>query len=96
MTGSPDEVRNDRRVQEVYTGTGTPPATERAAGVAKENRVLRFEKVNAFYGESHILNDASLDCARRRNRSVVGPKRCRKIDIAQGTLRACGSGIGHH
>jgi ABC-type branched-subunit amino acid transport system ATPase component len=61
MTGSPDEVRNDRRVQEVYTGTGTPPATERAAGVAKENRVLRFEKVNAFYGESHILNDASLD-----------------------------------
>jgi branched-chain amino acid transport system ATP-binding protein len=61
MTGSPDDVRNDRRVQEVYTGTGTPPATERAAGAATENRVLRFEKVNAFYGESHILNDASLD-----------------------------------
>ena len=31
MAGTPDEVRNDRRVQEVYTGTGTPPATGRAA-----------------------------------------------------------------
>ena len=61
MTGSPDEVRNDRRVQEVYTGTGTPPATERIAGDGKRERVLRFENVNAFYGESHILSDASLD-----------------------------------
>src|SRR5262249_12399140 len=25
MTGTPEEVRNDRRVQEVYTGTATPP-----------------------------------------------------------------------
>jgi len=61
MTGSPHDVRNDRRVQEVYTGTGTPPATGRTSGEAKENRVLRFENVNAFYGESHILNNASLN-----------------------------------
>ena len=61
MTGTPEEVRNDRRVQEVYTGTGQPSATERAATGAGENRVLRFEKVNAFYGKSHILNDATLD-----------------------------------
>jgi branched-chain amino acid transport system ATP-binding protein len=61
MSGTPEEVRNDRRVQEVYTGTGQPPATERAANGAGENRVLRFEKVNAFYGKSHILNDATLD-----------------------------------
>ena len=25
MAGTPDEVRADRRVQEIYTGTGTPP-----------------------------------------------------------------------
>ena len=35
MTGSPDAVRNDRRVQEVYTGTGTPPATMRGAADGK-------------------------------------------------------------
>ena len=32
MEGTPDEVRADRRVQEVYTGTGTPLVTSRLAG----------------------------------------------------------------
>ena len=49
-------------MQEIYTGTGTPPVTGRAVGgAAGRAQVLRFEKVNAFYGKSHILNDASLD-----------------------------------
>ncbi|MDP3168025.1 MAG: branched-chain amino acid ABC transporter ATP-binding protein/permease [Hydrogenophaga sp.] len=61
MSGTPDEVRDDRRVQAIYTGTGTPPVTGRT-GVATGDRamVLDFDKVNAFYGKSHILNDASL------------------------------------
>jgi ABC-type branched-subunit amino acid transport system ATPase component/ABC-type branched-subunit amino acid transport system permease subunit len=62
MAGTPREVRADRRVQEIYTGTGTPPVTGRAVGgAAGREQVLRFEKVNAFYGKSHILTDASLD-----------------------------------
>jgi ABC-type branched-subunit amino acid transport system ATPase component len=62
MSGTPDEVRADRRVQEIYTGSGTPPVTGRVAGVAAERpQLLRFEGVNAFYGKSHILNDATLD-----------------------------------
>jgi len=62
MTGTPDEVRADRRVQEIYTGTGTPPVTGREAGEVRDRaQVLRFERVNAFYGKSHILTDASLD-----------------------------------
>jgi branched-chain amino acid transport system ATP-binding protein len=61
MSGTPDQVRDDKRVQEIYTGTGTPPVTGRS-GVASGDRplVLDFNKVNAFYGKSHILNDASL------------------------------------
>jgi len=62
MSGTPDEVRSDRRVQEIYTGSGTPPVTGRETGVARDRApVLRFERVNAFYGKSHILTDASLD-----------------------------------
>jgi len=62
MTGTPDQARADQRVQEIYTGTGTPPVTGRVAGQASERPVLlRFEGVNAFYGKSHILNNASLD-----------------------------------
>jgi ABC-type branched-subunit amino acid transport system ATPase component/ABC-type branched-subunit amino acid transport system permease subunit len=61
MTGTPDEVRADRRVQEIYTGTGTPPVTGRRADAVTARPVLRFERVNTFYGKSHILNDATLD-----------------------------------
>jgi branched-chain amino acid transport system ATP-binding protein len=61
VAGTPDVVRADRRVQEIYTGTGVPPVTSRAAGEAPGAAVLRFQAVNAFYGKSHILNDATLD-----------------------------------
>jgi ABC-type branched-subunit amino acid transport system ATPase component len=62
MAGTPEEVRADRRVQEVYTGTGTPPITGRIADETRGRaQLLRFTGVNAFYGKSHILNDATLD-----------------------------------
>jgi ABC-type branched-subunit amino acid transport system ATPase component/ABC-type branched-subunit amino acid transport system permease subunit len=61
MAGTPDEVRTDRRVQEIYTGTGIPPVTGRATDDTSRPSLLRFERVNAFYGKSHILNDATLD-----------------------------------
>jgi ABC-type branched-subunit amino acid transport system ATPase component/ABC-type branched-subunit amino acid transport system permease subunit len=72
MTGTPEEVRHDRRVQEIYTGTGKPPATERAAAGAGEKRVLRFENVNAFYGKSHIINDATLDVREGEIAALLG------------------------
>jgi len=62
MTGAPDAVRCDRRVQEVYTGAGTPAVTGRVSGQeGGAPPILRVRKVNSFYGKSHILNDASLD-----------------------------------
>jgi ABC-type branched-subunit amino acid transport system ATPase component/ABC-type branched-subunit amino acid transport system permease subunit len=61
MAGTPGEVRADRRVQEIYTGTGAPPPTHGTTGAMRERCVLRADRVNAFYGLSHILNDASLD-----------------------------------
>jgi branched-chain amino acid transport system ATP-binding protein/branched-chain amino acid transport system permease protein len=61
MAGSPDEVRRDRRVQEIYTGSGIPPVASGASTAAPGAMVLRFDGVNAFYGKSHILHDASLD-----------------------------------
>jgi len=60
MSGTPEEVRGDPRVQQVYTGTGTPPVSGRGSAAAGAP-LLRFEKVNTFYGKSHILADATLD-----------------------------------
>src|SRR3546814_4810068 len=52
----------DRRVQEVYTGKGTPAVTGRVdGGGAAVGTILKVEGINTFYGKSHILNDASLD-----------------------------------
>jgi ABC-type branched-subunit amino acid transport system ATPase component len=63
MTGTPDAVRTDRRVQEVYTGSGTPPVTGRSAAAENAARplLLKFEGVDAYYGKSHILDAASLE-----------------------------------
>jgi len=63
MTGPPDAVRADRRVQEIYTGTGIPEVEHsRSDDMAREAaQILRFEGVNTFYGKSHILHDATLD-----------------------------------
>ena len=63
MTGTPEAVRADRRVQEIYTGTGVPEVEHSRSDdiSASAAPVLRFEGVNTFYGKSHILHDATLD-----------------------------------
>ncbi len=63
MTGSPDAVRADRRVQEIYTGTGIPEITHHRTDETQDDaaQILRFENVNTYYGKSHILHDATLD-----------------------------------
>jgi branched-chain amino acid transport system ATP-binding protein len=63
MTGSPEAVRADRRVQQVYTGTGIPEVEHSRSDEACEAaaQILWLEGVNTFYGKSHILQDATLD-----------------------------------
>ena len=63
MTGPPGAIRADRRVQEIYTGTGIPEV-EHAHSVGRREsaaQILRVEGVNTFYGKSHILHNATLD-----------------------------------
>jgi ABC-type branched-subunit amino acid transport system ATPase component/ABC-type branched-subunit amino acid transport system permease subunit len=63
MSATPEAVRADRKVQEIYTGKGIPIVGHQRADEARPDAapLLRFERVNTFYGKSHILNDASLD-----------------------------------
>jgi branched-chain amino acid transport system ATP-binding protein/branched-chain amino acid transport system permease protein len=63
MTGTPEAVRADIKVQEVYTGSGTPVVADvmTQSAVTDAPPILRFEGVNTFYGKSHILHDATLD-----------------------------------
>ena len=63
MTGPPESVRADRRVQEIYTGTGTPAVAHSATLSAGKDTapMLRVSGVNALSVKSQILHDATLD-----------------------------------
>ena len=74
MTGTPDQVRADRRVQEIYTGTGIPQAEVARAAPAEIDAapLLQAASINAFYGKSHILHDAGLDVRAGEIVALVG------------------------
>jgi len=99
MSGTPEEVRTDRRVQEIYTGTGTPPAASRAAlekGNEKRAELLRFQQVNSFYGKSHILNDATLDVRQGEIVALLGRNGAGKTTLLKtlnGLVRAASGRI---
>jgi ABC-type branched-subunit amino acid transport system ATPase component/ABC-type branched-subunit amino acid transport system permease subunit len=103
MAGTPEQVRGDRRVQEIYTGTGQPPVVGRRAAASGEKCVLRFEKMNAFYGKSHILHDATLDVREGEIVALLGRNGagkstllktiCGLVPSASGTIELNGKSI---
>ena len=105
MTGTPEAVRSDRRVQQIYTGTGIPEVEHSRSDAARENaaEVLRFEGVNTFYGKSHILHDATLDVREGEIVALLGRNGAGKstllktiaglVPLASGTMRYEGRDI---
>jgi branched-chain amino acid transport system ATP-binding protein len=71
--GSVDDARNDAKVREIYIGSGTahvfsdPPPS--AAGA---NALLSVDKVDTFYGKSHIINGVSLDVSEHEIVALLG------------------------
>jgi ABC-type branched-subunit amino acid transport system ATPase component len=63
MSDAPAAVRADQRVQEIYTGKGIPEVTHQRMDESRSDGppLLQFDRINTFYGKSHILHDATLD-----------------------------------
>jgi branched-chain amino acid transport system ATP-binding protein/branched-chain amino acid transport system permease protein len=107
MTGTPDQVRKDRRVQEIYTGTGAAEVVRDRPSVEAANarQVLKFENVDAFYGKSHILHGATLDVREGEIVALVGRNGAGKttllrtlnglVPVASGTIEYEGRDITH-
>ena len=107
MTGPPEAVRSDRRVQEVYTGTGRPAvAHSPTLAAAKEAPpILRFAGVNTFYGKSHILHDATLDVRAGEIVALLGRNGAGKstllktlaglVPLSSGAIEFAGRDIAH-
>jgi branched-chain amino acid transport system ATP-binding protein len=105
MTGTPAAVRADRRVQEIYTGTGVPEVEHVASDHAKAGAapILRFERVNTFYGKSHILHDATLDVREGEIVALLGRNGAGKstllktlaglVPLSSGTIEYAGGDI---
>ena len=105
MTGTAEAVRADRKVQEIYTGTGVPEVEHsRSDDVsASATPVLRFERVNTFYGKSHILHDATLDVREGEIVALLGRNGAGKstllktlaglVPLSSGTIEYAGKDI---
>jgi ABC-type branched-subunit amino acid transport system ATPase component len=105
MTGTPDAVRADRRVQEIYTGTGIPEVVHQRGDEARESaaQVVHFARVNTFYGKSHILHDATLDVREGEIVALLGRNGAGKstllktlaglVPLASGTIEYVGRNI---
>jgi branched-chain amino acid transport system ATP-binding protein len=74
IDGKVDEVRDDRRVREVYIGSGTEAIAARALQGDRNagGELLRIENLDAFYGKSHILHRVSLALRERAVTAVLG------------------------
>jgi branched-chain amino acid transport system ATP-binding protein len=69
--GTPEEIRQDERVQTAYLGdhgsqdggvpTGATRAGERHSRNAAEAPLLSVDSIHTYYGDSHVLNDLSMD-----------------------------------
>ncbi len=105
MTGSPEAVRNDRRVQEIYTGTGVPEVEHHRTMEAAEQGtpVLQCAEINTFYGKSHILQNAALDVREGEIVALLGRNGAGKstflktlaglVPLGSGRISFCGRDI---
>jgi len=62
VDGTVEEARSNAKVREIYIGSGAAAlAAKPRASAAEPTPLLVVDKVDTFYGKSHILNAVSLD-----------------------------------
>src|SRR5262249_18541626 len=62
VDGNVEDARNNAKVREIYIGSGTAAiVTQPRESAAGSGRLLAVEKIDTFYGKSHIINAVSFD-----------------------------------
>jgi ABC-type branched-subunit amino acid transport system ATPase component/ABC-type branched-subunit amino acid transport system permease subunit len=84
--GSPEEVRRHPEVQRVYLGSGRQIMTRPRAASGPRTPILRLDKVNVFYGKSHILHDVSLEVGDGEVVALLGRNGAGKTSAVKGIM----------
>src|ERR1700694_941328 len=101
IDGSVQHARNSEKVREVYIGSGASAvAAKTHVSSAGAQSLLAMDKVDTFYGKSHILNAVSLDVHVREILALLGRNGAGKSTLlktligivppARGTIRLGG------
>ncbi len=96
--GSVDEARNNAKVREIYIGSGTAHVTaEPPASAAGAATLLAIDKVDTFYGKSHILNAVSFDVSDNEIVALLGRNGAGKSTLLKtpDRHRAAGNRLDH-
>lgn len=71
--GSPVQIQENSRVQQAYLGrAGKTAAVPPSPSTVEAEPLLVLEKVNSFYGHSHILHDVSLTVGAKEMACLLG------------------------
>jgi len=73
VDGTVEDARNNAKVREVYIGSGaaTIAAKPRVSAV-EPNQLLAVNRIDTFYGKSHILNGVSFDLREHEILALLG------------------------
>ena len=73
VDGTVEDARSSRSVQEIYIGSGASTlAAKPRPSAAEPATVLAADRVNTFYGQSHILVDVSFDVHQHEIVALLG------------------------
>ncbi|HEX2136919.1 MAG TPA: branched-chain amino acid ABC transporter ATP-binding protein/permease [Microvirga sp.] len=73
VDGTVEDARSSQQVQEIYIGSGASTLAARPRPSAAEPQtVLALDRVNTFYGQSHILVDVSFDVHQHEIVALLG------------------------
>ena len=73
VDGTVEEARTNARVREVYIGSGTGAlVAEPRRSAAEATPLLVVDKIDTFYGKSHILNSVSLEVRKHEILALLG------------------------
>jgi ABC-type branched-subunit amino acid transport system ATPase component len=99
VDGTAEDARSSRAVQDIYIGTGTAKLAARARGRDEQDTgpaLLTMDRVQTYYGKSHILREASLVAHEREIVALLGRNGAGKSTLLKtiiGIARASGGRI---